>query len=187
MPLLVYSLLRLALVGVCWAVLVWVGLNPWAAVVVAALVAWGLSYVALARPRDAAARWLADRAARRRGTSPLSARARRDEDDEDALVEAQDDERPAAAPGERRAGTTDEPQRGVPDERQRGVPDERQGGMPDERSGTARDDGPEEAPGGHREEPRDESDGPRDESGGPRDESGETALPTSGDASTPRA
>lgn len=116
MPLLVYSLLRLALVGVCWALLVWAGLNPWAAVVVAALVAWGLSYVALARPRDAAARWLADRAARRRGTSPLSARALRDEADEDALVEAQDDERPVAA--------SDEPQRGVPDERSRAAHDD---------------------------------------------------------------
>lgn len=126
MPLLVYSLLRLALVAVCWALLVWVGLNPWAAVVVAALVAWGLSYVALARPRDAAARWLADRAARRRGTSPLSARALRDEADEDALVEAQDDERTAGAPDEHGAATTDEAQRGVLDERS-GAPRDDQG------------------------------------------------------------
>lgn len=165
MPLLVYSLLRLALVGVCWALLVWVGLNPWAAVVVAALVAWGLSYVALARPRDAAARWLADRAARRRGTSPLSARALRDEADEDALVEAQDDERPAAAPDERRAVTTDEPQRGVPDGRRSATTDERRSATTDEPPGGA----------------------PDERSGAPREDHGETTLPTRGDASTPQA
>ena len=92
MPLLVYSLLRLALFGACWAVLVWVGLNPWAAVVVAAFVAWGLSYVVLSRPRDAAARWLADQAAKRKGVPQLSARARQDAADEDALVAAQEGE-----------------------------------------------------------------------------------------------
>lgn len=88
MPLLVYSLLRLALFGACWWALAWAGLNPWVAVVAAALVAWGLSYVALRGPRDAAARWLAEQDARRKAGIPnLSARARQDAADEDALVE----------------------------------------------------------------------------------------------------
>ena len=94
MPLLVYSVLRLALFGACWVALVLVGLNAWLAVVAAALVAWGLSYVALRGPRDAAARWLADQDAKRKGTTQLSARARRDAADEDALVASQDEDAP---------------------------------------------------------------------------------------------
>ncbi len=94
MPLLVYSLLRLALFGACWWALAWAGLDPWLAVVAAALVAWGLSYVALRGPRDAAARWLAEQDARRKAGIPnLSARARQDAADEDALVEAPPDGR----------------------------------------------------------------------------------------------
>ncbi len=95
MPLLVYSVLRLALFGACWVALVVAGLNAWIAVAAAALVAWGLSYVALRGPRDAAARWLAEQDARRKEGAPqLSARARQDAADEDALVEAQDDDAP---------------------------------------------------------------------------------------------
>jgi hypothetical protein len=92
-PLLVYSVLRLALFGACWVALLWAGfVNPWVAAVVAALAAWGLSYVALPGPRDAAARWLAEQDARRkRGVPQLSARARRDADDEDALIGEQDE------------------------------------------------------------------------------------------------
>jgi len=89
-PLLVYSLLRLVLFVACWIALVWAGLNPLVAVVVAALAAWGLSYVAMRGPRDAAARWLAEQEAKRRGVPQLSARARKDAADEDALVESQD-------------------------------------------------------------------------------------------------
>ena len=93
MPLVVYSVLRLALFGACWWVLVWAGLDPWLAVVAAAFLAWGLSYVTLPGPRDAAARWLAEQAARRKaGVPTLSARAQRDAADEDALVEAAADE-----------------------------------------------------------------------------------------------
>jgi hypothetical protein len=90
-PLVVYSLLRLALVAACWAALVWAGLDPLVAVVVAALLAWGLSYVTMRGPRDAAARWLAEQDARRRaGVSTLSARAQQDASDEDAQVDAAD-------------------------------------------------------------------------------------------------
>ncbi|HEY0118057.1 MAG TPA: DUF4229 domain-containing protein [Cellulomonas sp.] len=91
MPLLTYSLLRLAVLGGCWALLLWAGLNPLLAVVAAALLAWGISYVAMPGPRDAAATWLAERHARRTaGVPALSARARQDAADEDALVAAQD-------------------------------------------------------------------------------------------------
>ena len=91
MPLLWYSVLRLVLFVACWAALVWAGLNPWAAVVGAALVAWGVSYAALRGPRDAAALWLAEQDAKRKGKPQLSARARRDAADEDALVDSADE------------------------------------------------------------------------------------------------
>ena len=92
MPFVVYSVLRLALFGACWWVLAWAGLDPWLAVVAAAFLAWGLSYVALPGPRDAAARWLAEKDAQRKArVSTLSARAQQDAADEDALVEGSDD------------------------------------------------------------------------------------------------
>jgi hypothetical protein len=90
-PLAVYSVLRLALVAVCWALLAWAGLHPLVALAVAALLAWGLSYVLLGRFRDGAAAYLADRAARRREgrpTSRLDARLRDDAVAEDAAVDA---------------------------------------------------------------------------------------------------
>jgi hypothetical protein len=116
-PLLVYSVLRLALFGACWVALVALGLNPWISVVAAALVAWGLSYVALRGPRDAAARWLADQDAKRKGTTQLSARARRDAADEDALVASQDEgavEGPAPD-GQESDGTRAAPSSGAAD------------------------------------------------------------------------
>lgn len=168
MPLVVYSLLRLALVGICWALLVWVGLNPWAAVVVAALVAWGLSYVALSRPRDAAARWLADRAARRRDASPLSARARQDAADEDALVEAQDGEPLSAAPGQ---AQDEERPSAAPDEAQ--DEERRPSGWPQAQDEQRPSSGPDGAPG--------------EGAAGPDDDGGEPAARASGEASPPRA
>jgi hypothetical protein len=107
-PLLVYSLLRLVLFVACWVALVWAGLNPLVAVVVAALAAWGLSYVAMRGPRDAAARWLAEQEAKRRGVPQLSARARKDAADEDALVESQAEASGAVGP--------DTPDETVPDD-----------------------------------------------------------------------
>lgn len=91
MPVVVYSVLRLALLAVSWLLLTWAGLNPLVALLVAAFVAWGLSYAALGGPRDAAARYLADRAAARaahHGRPVLSAHARQDADVEDAAVDA---------------------------------------------------------------------------------------------------
>lgn len=66
MPLLVYSVLRLGLFGVALITLAWAGMRDWLLILVAAVVAWALSYVLLNRQRDAAAQWLADRAAGRR-------------------------------------------------------------------------------------------------------------------------
>ena len=68
MPLVVYSVLRLALFAVVLAGLRGVGMGGWLAVVIAAFAAWALSYVLLSGPRDGAARWLAERAAARRAT-----------------------------------------------------------------------------------------------------------------------
>lgn len=91
MPVVVYSVLRVALLAASWVLLSWAGLHPLVALLVAAFVAWGLSYVALGGPRDAAARYLAQRAAARAehaGRPVLSPHAREDADAEDAAVDA---------------------------------------------------------------------------------------------------
>lgn len=88
MPIVVYSVLRLALFGVCLAVLLWAGAGSWLSVILAAFGAWGLSYVLLARPRDAAARALAERAERRRQGHRFSAAVEADEAVEDAEADA---------------------------------------------------------------------------------------------------
>lgn len=75
MPVVVFSLMRLALFAVCFVALWWIGMRSWLAAIVAAFLAWGLSYVLLTRQRDAAARHIAARV--ERGRPP----------DEDALVE----------------------------------------------------------------------------------------------------
>jgi hypothetical protein len=90
-PLVTYSVLRLALFAVCLGLLWWVGMRAWLVVVAAALLAWGLSYVLLRGPRDAAARQLAARAERRRelgGRERFGERAQQDADLEDAADEA---------------------------------------------------------------------------------------------------
>lgn len=61
MPLLVYSALRLGLFALALVGLWAVGMRDWLLVVLAAVVAWALSYVLLAGPRDAAALWLSQR------------------------------------------------------------------------------------------------------------------------------
>ncbi|KQY47159.1 DUF4229 domain-containing protein [Cellulomonas sp. Root137] len=91
MPFVVYSVLRLALFGACLGLLWWAGLRSWLVVIVAAFLAWGLSYVLLSGPRDAAARQLAERAERRRAAGDktvLGRRAQEDADVEDAADEA---------------------------------------------------------------------------------------------------
>lgn len=61
MPFAIYSVLRLALLGLVGVVLYLVGLRSWPLVVVAALLALMISYVVLSRPREAAAVYLAQR------------------------------------------------------------------------------------------------------------------------------
>lgn len=60
MPLVVYSVQRLALFAAALVGLYWLHVGGWLLVVLAALVAGVLSYVLLARSRDAAALWLHD-------------------------------------------------------------------------------------------------------------------------------
>lgn len=91
MAVLRYSVLRLALFAAVLLVLLWLGMNPWLSPLLAAFAAWGLSYVLLPGPRDAAAVQIAERAAARRarqGRTELTGRAREDADLEDAADEA---------------------------------------------------------------------------------------------------
>ncbi|UZN02325.1 DUF4229 domain-containing protein [Cellulomonas sp. S1-8] len=86
MPVVVYSVLRLALFLAVTGVLWWAGMRSWLAPVLGALLAFALSYVLLTRQRDAAALHLATRAERRRAGAGLGARARADADAEDAEI-----------------------------------------------------------------------------------------------------
>lgn len=88
-PVVTYTLWRLGLFAVTLAVLVWVGMGSWLAIVVAAVIAWALSYVLLGRQRDAAALHLAQRA-----TPGRSAPA--DAEVEDAALDAAERERGTA-------------------------------------------------------------------------------------------
>ncbi|MBU4214697.1 MAG: DUF4229 domain-containing protein [Actinobacteria bacterium] len=91
MAVLRYSVLRLALFAVALLALLWLGMNPWLSPLLAAFIAWGLSYVLLPGPRDAAALEIARRAQarrERRGRTELTGRAREDADLEDAADEA---------------------------------------------------------------------------------------------------
>ena len=66
-------------------------MRSWLAAVVAAFLAWGLSYVLLARQRDAAARHIAERVERRRAARDRTVqdkRAHEDADVDDAADEA---------------------------------------------------------------------------------------------------
>ncbi len=91
MPFLVYSLLRLGLFFAALVVGYVVGLRSWLLVLVALVVAFAVSYLALARQRDAAALWLARRSERRK-----AARTERVDEDaayEDAVVDEPDSPR----------------------------------------------------------------------------------------------
>lgn len=65
MPLLTYTLLRLALFGGALGLLYLAGLRGWLLPIVAVVVALTVSYLTLRTPRDAATRWMAERADRR--------------------------------------------------------------------------------------------------------------------------
>lgn len=87
MRVLTYSLLRLGLLGACFVGLSWAGAGLWLACVGAIFLAWGLSYVLLAGPRDAAARELAERVQARAARSGRSQRELDENAAEDAAVD----------------------------------------------------------------------------------------------------
>jgi hypothetical protein len=96
-PVLTYSLLRLALFAVALVVFVGLGTGYLLGVVLAALAAALLSYALLRGYRDRAALWLQLRSERRGDRPRLSARATADAAEEDAEVEAA--QREDGAPG----------------------------------------------------------------------------------------
>ncbi|HMO11631.1 MAG TPA: DUF4229 domain-containing protein, partial [Actinotalea sp.] len=70
MPLVVYSVQRLGLFAAALGALFWLRVGGWLLVLLAALIAWALSYVLLAGPRDRAAVWVAHRVEARRAGRP---------------------------------------------------------------------------------------------------------------------
>ncbi|QTE29144.1 DUF4229 domain-containing protein [Pengzhenrongella sicca] len=96
MPIVTYSVLRLGLFAGCLALLYLVGVGGWLLVVGAAFLAWGISYAVLAGPRDRAALYLAERAARRRSGRRFSRSVEQDAAVEDAIDDARRLAGPAA-------------------------------------------------------------------------------------------
>jgi hypothetical protein len=86
-PVVVYSVLRLALFAGATGLLWWAGMRSWLAPLLAAFLAWALSYVLLNRQRDGAARWLAERAEQRRAHGGRTAHQLADDAAEDAEAE----------------------------------------------------------------------------------------------------
>lgn len=97
MPLVVYSLLRLAVLGVALGLGYLAGLRSWLLVIVATVVAALVSYLLLRGPRDAAAARLAEAAGRRRDAPRGTDEDVEDDADEAARAQAEV-ARPAAAP-----------------------------------------------------------------------------------------
>lgn len=94
MPVVVYSLLRLALYAVSAAALVLAGMGPLFALLVAVVPAALLSYLLLPGPRNRAAGWLQARSEARGDRPRLSRRAAEDAAAEDAaepVVHGSDD------------------------------------------------------------------------------------------------
>ncbi|MEU4364813.1 DUF4229 domain-containing protein [Promicromonospora sp. NPDC023987] len=87
MPLLIYSLLRLALFGVVLGLLYVVGLRGVLLPIVAVVVALALSYLTLRKPRDAATRWMAGRVERRAAERAFSPKLDLDAAHEDAHLD----------------------------------------------------------------------------------------------------
>lgn len=131
MPVVLYTLYRLALFGVFLGLLWWLGMRSWLAPVVAALLAWMTSYAALRGPREAAVAWIAAREeARARAGGRGRTHAEQDADVEDAAVDAAGattahptPEEPAAATDPTATpGTTTEPAPGAAPTRDGGKP-----------------------------------------------------------------
>jgi hypothetical protein len=89
-----YTLWRILLFVAVLGVGYLAGMRGWLLVVVAAVVALAVSYLALRGPRDAAAGWLAERAERRKSTGERFSRQIQDDAAyEDAAVDRADDAR----------------------------------------------------------------------------------------------
>lgn len=99
MPVVTYSLLRIALFVVCLVVLVYAGTGWLFGVIIAAVVAALLSYLLLKGPRDRAALWLQARSDARGDRPRLSRAAAADAAAEDAAADAAGDEQPGGTPG----------------------------------------------------------------------------------------
>lgn len=87
MPIVTYSLLRLGLFAAALLALWFAGMGGWLLVLVAAVVAWALSYVFLGRQRTAAAVWIAER----RGAAPTRPRFSRGVEADAAAEDAEAD------------------------------------------------------------------------------------------------
>ncbi|GAA2245537.1 hypothetical protein GCM10009851_33590 [Herbiconiux moechotypicola] len=86
---LVYTLIRLGIFAVVLTVLLLVGITPWIAAVLAAVIALCISIIALRRPRDEASRSLHDaRASRGRASRDTEAPRSDDELAEDDAIES---------------------------------------------------------------------------------------------------
>jgi hypothetical protein len=107
-PFVVYSLQRLALFGVALVVLAWLRLGGWLLVVVAAVVAWAVSYLVLARSRDRAALWIAERVERRRTGPRYGPGLTADEEAEDAEADSLGARGTAGAPARSAHGSEGE-------------------------------------------------------------------------------
>ncbi|WP_152187486.1 DUF4229 domain-containing protein [Georgenia satyanarayanai] len=88
MPILRYTLLRLALVAGAFALLWLLGLRGWLVAVVAVVVGAMLSYLLLPRQADAAAAVIAER--RRRTADSLDEAIAQDAAEEDAIIDGED-------------------------------------------------------------------------------------------------
>jgi hypothetical protein len=86
-PLLTYTLLRLALFGAALGLLYLAGLRGWLLPVVAVVVALAVSYLTLRKPRDAATRWMAARGDRRAAQRAVFPKVDVDAVHEDAQVD----------------------------------------------------------------------------------------------------
>jgi hypothetical protein len=83
----IYTLLRLALFGAAFGLLYLAGLRGWLLPIVAVVVALAVSYLALGKPRDAAARWMAARAERRAAERAAAPKVDVDAAHEDAQLD----------------------------------------------------------------------------------------------------
>lgn len=107
MPIVIYSLLRLGLFGLCVWLLWSLGFGSWLSILLAAFLAWALSYVLLAGPRDRAALRIAEqvqaRAEARAAGHRFPANVEEDAAVEDAIVDAAEPDPEAEPTAEIRA------------------------------------------------------------------------------------